>query len=54
MKKVKQVLSQEVKEKCQICSKRPVEIYQLDYEVCCYCHDMETLARFIDMDIPEV
>jgi len=34
--------------KCQICNKRPIEIYQLDYEVCCICHQMETEVRFID------
>lgn len=42
-------------QKCSICNKRPVEIYQLDYEVCFDCHQKETFISFADqVDIPEV
>lgn len=42
-------------EKCQICKKNPVEIFQLDLEVCCACWQAETFISFADQcDIPEV
>jgi hypothetical protein len=49
-----QVTNQKEKTKkkdiCSICKKREVQIYQLDYEVCCECHDNETYVRFIDYE----
>ena len=40
--------------KCQICKKREIEIYQLDYEVCFECHQNETYPWSIDQDVDTV
>jgi hypothetical protein len=51
-KRLEQVLD---KNSCNICHKRPIEIYQLDYEVCFECHQNESFVSFVDqVHIPEV
>jgi hypothetical protein len=54
MKRINLTKQLEQEKNCDICHKRPVEIYQLDYEVCCKCHQMETEVRFMDQYIPEI
>ena len=54
MKRKNQQTQEQIQDLCHVCKKRPVEIYQLDYEVCCHCHQMETEVRFMDQDIPDV
>jgi len=34
--------------KCKTCKKRPIEIYQLDKEVCCDCWQAECFLSFVD------
>ena len=47
---------QEVYKKfCENCHKRPVEVYQLDHEVCFECWQTECFISFADqVNIPEV
>jgi hypothetical protein len=41
--------------KCNICKKAPIEVYQLDTEVCYNCWMAETFISFVDqVAIPEV
>ena len=54
MKRKTQVRQIEEIKKCQICNRRPIEIYQLDYEVCVECHQNETYPWSIDQDVDTV
>ncbi len=48
-------LEQEIPNKCSICKKAPIEIYQLDHEVCYNCWTTECFISFADqVDIPDV
>ena len=54
MKKVNQTSQSLEKNLCNICHKRPIEIYQLDYEVCAECWQNETYPWSIDQDVDTV